>query len=97
MNLSRPAFGEQAVSADDFGGNTHLMRADTTALRIERAGRRHVAEREGHPRGHEPGGSVEHGGETRALYLLERDFYGFSLEGDLRARSSGSIRPTSAR
>jgi hypothetical protein len=40
---------------------------------------------------------VERAGDTRALYLLERDFYGFSLEGDIRVRSSRSARPTSER
>lgn len=63
------------------------MRANTTDFRIERAGRRHVPRR---VRPHkERGVSVGH-----AIYLLERDFYGFSLDGDIRARSSRYDRPT---
>lgn len=72
------------------------MRADTTGPRSERARRRHVPGREGPNRETERGVRVERAGDTRALYLLERDFYGFSLEGDIRARSSRSARPTRA-
>jgi len=68
------------------------MRANTTSLRIGRARRRHVPARERHHREHERGVSAEH-----ALHLLERDFYGFSLEGDIRARSFRHERPTSSK
>jgi len=41
---------------------------------------------------------VEHDGKARALYLLERDLYGLSFDGDMRARSSRYVeRPTSLR
>jgi len=65
---------------------------------MERARRRHVPGRERLHRENERGVSVEHDLKTRALYLLARDFYGFSLDGDMRARSSRYVgRPTSSR
>ena len=68
------------------------MRANTTGLRIERARRRHVPGREKAHSENERGVSVGH-----AMYLLERDFYGFSLEADIRVRSSRYDRPTGKR
>ena len=68
------------------------MRANTTGLRIECARRRHVPGRKRPHRENERGVSVGH-----AIYLLERDFYGFSLEGDIRARSSRYDWPTGTR
>jgi len=68
------------------------MRANTTGRRIERARRRHVPACEGPHKENERDVSGEH-----ALYLLERDFYGFSLEGDIRARSFRHERTTSSK
>ena len=74
------------------------MPANPTRIRAERAQRRQAPARE-RPQGETARSvTVDHDRETRALYLLERDFYGFPLDGDVRARSARDVeRSTSSR